>query len=114
MVYPILEVPDSFILFNKSEFFVEISQWDTYITFIENNESKQYIGIRIYGRVPNSLNSIVMNIFQEKNGSGQHIHQVFEYSTKVELSEYQLTMPSLLKINLANFESMFCSGYLFK
>ncbi|MEG1313527.1 MAG: hypothetical protein RSD40_04355 [Bacilli bacterium] len=98
MSYPILELPDIFVLSNKYLNFIYLNQFDADIFFIEDE-----IGIKIFGNPSNSLGTIVIEILQRKNALGEHVYKI----TSHYLREYYLTQSCLLQIKLANLDSMY-------
>lgn len=98
MIYPILELPDVFVLSNKYCKYIYLNQMDTDIFFIEDE-----IGIKISGNPSNFSGTIVIEILQRKNALGEHLYKI----TPHHLREYYLTQLCLLQIKLANLESMY-------
>ncbi|WP_139853225.1 hypothetical protein [Acinetobacter pullicarnis] len=113
MLLPTLELPDVFVLYNREDHFVKIDESETDIDFIEDQEGKKYIGIRISGLEINSSNAFIIDILQEKDSAGEHLYQVYEVNNDVQLSDYLLTKATLLNTQIQKLELMFCSSYLF-
>lgn len=113
MSSPALDLPKTFVLYNREDHFVEMHENETEIDFIEDIEGKKYIGIRISGLEAGTSNAFIIDIYQETDDSGEHLHEVFENNTEMELTEYQLTRNTLLQTKITNLETIFCSSFLF-
>ncbi|ATZ66800.1 hypothetical protein [Acinetobacter haemolyticus] len=109
---PILELPKTFVLYSKEDCFIEIQENKTHIESIDDIEGRKYIGIRVFGQQENTFDTIIIDIFLDKDATGEHIHQIFRYNTSLHPTEYKLTQKTLLKIKIKNFDLFFCSNFL--
>jgi|SRR5690606_8005306 hypothetical protein len=99
MTYPILELPDVFVLYTEGSKYICIDQMDTDIFF--NDEIRpEALGIRIIGNLEESLKTICIEVLQQKNSLGEHLYKI----TSNDLMKYHLSPSTLVGIKLANLE----------
>ncbi|ENW19119.1 hypothetical protein [Acinetobacter haemolyticus] len=109
---PILELPKTFVLYSNKDNFIEIQENRTHVEPIEDIEGRKYVGIRVFGRQEKTFDTIIIDIFLDKDAAGEYIHKSFRYNTSLHPTEYRLTRKTLLQIIMKNFDLIFCSSFL--